>query len=88
MLPLLRHMHPGHRTAACTEIAGVAFRVKQVAKDQHGCHGQDSPMFSLFPRHIQLRAGYYSDHSCGGRCLRAAIPSTSWYGGQPPHVIL
>jgi len=49
MLPLLRHMRPGDRTATCTEIDGVAFRVKQVAKDQHGYHGQDSPRFSLFP---------------------------------------
>jgi hypothetical protein len=33
MLPLLRDMRPGDRTGICTERDGVAFRVKQVAKD-------------------------------------------------------
>ena len=74
MLPLLRHIRPGYHTTACTEMDGVALRVKQVAKNQHGCHGQDSPMFLLFPRHIQLLAGYYSGHSCGGRCLPRRHP--------------
>ena len=65
-LSLLRRVRGGDHTSVFAEIDDVAFLVKQVAEDQHGCHGQDSSMLSMFPRHGHILSGRERDPPCGG----------------------